>query len=232
MKATVIYGQTHRNMTYTMAQTFLKELAADQVDEFFLPKDGPGYCCGYNRCFTEGESKCKDHEVMERITASVDSCDVLVLVSPNYVAEVTGQMKTLFDHYAYRWLSHRPEGSMFRRVGVVISSSAGASTKSVTKSMARQLTWWGVQKTYILGMISHAYTPQNLDPKKRQKMENKAARIARSIKARGGKAPFNLKVRLLFKVFRSMQSGKAAWNETDRKYWEGKGWLDKVKPWK
>lgn len=51
--------------------------------------------------------------------------------------EMSGAMKNLMDHLAYRWVTHRPHGSMFRKVGVVVCSSAGAPTTCVLKSMEK-----------------------------------------------------------------------------------------------
>lgn len=61
---------------------------------------------------------------------------------------MTGQLKTLFDHFAYLWMPHRPRKEMFSKIGIVISTAAGAGANRVTKSMAKQLFWWGVPKIY------------------------------------------------------------------------------------
>ena len=57
MKITVIHGQGHKGITYKMTSTVLEFLAEDndEINEFFLPKDGPGFCVGCNTCFMKGE---------------------------------------------------------------------------------------------------------------------------------------------------------------------------------
>ncbi|MFR2155130.1 MAG: hypothetical protein ACLS48_11195 [[Eubacterium] siraeum] len=49
----------------------------------------------------------------------------------------------MMDHLAYRWVT-RTRRRMYSKIGLTVSSSAGAPPKSVTKSMARQLKWMGV----------------------------------------------------------------------------------------
>ena len=57
MKITVIHGQSHKGVTYKMTHTVLEFLMSseDELKEFFLPKDGPGFCVGCNNFFLKGE---------------------------------------------------------------------------------------------------------------------------------------------------------------------------------
>jgi len=48
--------------------------------------------------------------------------------------EMSGQLKTFFDHMAYRWISHRPHPSMKNKIGVAISTTAGAGAKGPQKN--------------------------------------------------------------------------------------------------
>ena len=56
MKITVIHGQSHKGVTYTMTKNVLDFLVGkeDEVYEFFLPKDGPEFCIGCNMFFLKG----------------------------------------------------------------------------------------------------------------------------------------------------------------------------------
>jgi len=60
MKVSLIHGQSHKGSSYNISRQILDKLPAEDMElsEFFLPKDGPGYCAGCCRCFKEGES-CK-----------------------------------------------------------------------------------------------------------------------------------------------------------------------------
>lgn len=232
MKVTVIYGQSHRGITWTISQLMLEYLQPDTVDEFMLPVNGVGSCIGCNRCFLEGEGRCPHHDAVERIVNSLDSADVIILASPNYVDGMTGAMKDLMDHLAFMWMSHRPRESMFSKVGIVIASSAGAGNGNVLKSMRKQMLNWMIPRVYTLGLISRAWGIDDLADKKRRYVDRRCRSIASSVSSGLGRPCFSLRQRFMFSVFRSMQSGKMAWNPTDREWWEQHGWLDEVRPWK
>ena len=232
MKATVIYGQSHRGITWTMTQLLLEDLQVDEADEFMLPRDGPPSCIGCDRCFLEGEGSCPHRAVIEPIEESIRTSDVIILSSPNYVDGMSGGMKDLMDHLAYRWMSHRPMGEMFTKVGVAIVSSAGAGNRRVLSAMERQMRSWMIPKVHAIGLVSCAWGIEDLSDRKRRYVDRRCASIARSIRGSEGHVHFSFRQRMLFRIFRSMQSGSAAWNPTDRDWWAANGWLDGCKPWK
>ena len=88
---------------------------------------------------------------------AMEEADLIVLTSPNYCMEMSGAMKVLLDHFAYRWVTHRPHGAMFTKVGLTVSSSAGAPANHTTKSLAKQLRWMGVAKGYQ--SVSYTHLP-------------------------------------------------------------------------
>lgn len=235
MKITVIHGQSHKGVTYTMTQTILKYLAGqqDEIQEFFLPKDGPDFCRGCYSCFMKGESFCPSADKVQPIALAMEWADVILLDSPNYVLEMSGAMKNLMDHLAYRWISHRPHGSMFSKVGITVSSSAGAPPKGVVRSMARQLKWMCVPKVYTLGMACQATAKGEIKPQKMKKIEYRAEKIAGAVKRRMLHPGIGLRSRLFFGVFRKVQaSPDTAWIRTDSDWWVSQGWTGKSRPWK
>ena len=94
--------------------------------------------------------------------------DVLIFDSPKYCYEMSGQLKTLFDHYGYIWMSHRPRKEMFTKIGVGISTVAGGGAKKVTKSITKQLMWWGIGKMYQLLFNVNASSWKDVKEKKKQ----------------------------------------------------------------
>jgi multimeric flavodoxin WrbA len=235
MTITVIHGQAHKGVTYMMTHEVLKNLVtnSDQIFEFFLPKDGPGFCVGCYSCFLKGEKYCPSADKVQPIAEAIEKADVIMLDSPNYVFEMSGAMKNLMDHLAYRWISHRPSGTMFKKVGVALSSSAGAPARRITKSMARQLKWMCVPKVYLFPFISNAMGINDLKLEKRLKLERKAKKIAGKVKKRACHPHASFKNKLLFRIFRKMQSSpKAVWNSTDRDWWVNQGWTAEIRPWK
>lgn len=235
MKITVIHGQSHKGVTYTMTREVLKNLTteSDEIQEFFLPKDGPGFCMGCYACFLKGEDHCPCADKVQPLAKALDWADVILLDSPNYVLEMSGAMKNLMDHFAYRWVSHRPSGAMFEKIGIALSSSAGAPALHTVRSMAKQLKWMCISKVYLFPFTSNAMGVNDLKPKKKAELEHRAKQIADKVKKRAAHPRASLRAKLFFSIMRKMQSSPdASWNPTDRDWWVNQGWTADVRPWK
>jgi multimeric flavodoxin WrbA len=235
MNIVLIHGQGHKGITYTMSHAVLKYLMKEdaQLKEFFLPKDGPAFCVGCNLCFVKGENNCPEAEKVQPIALAMEWADIIILDTPNYVMDMSGAMKNLLDHLAYRWVTHRPHGSMFSKIGIVVSSSAGAPPNGILKSLAKKLKWMCVPKIYRFPLISQAMGVKDLSPAKKAEIEKKARRIAQKVSKAARHPRTTLRVKLLFQLFRKMQKGEAsAWNPVDQSWWKEQGWLDKTLPWK
>lgn len=229
MKITIIHGQNHPGSTCHTARMLADKLQGE-VTEFFLPKDFGEFCTGCTACFTESETKCPHYEKLLPITRAMDDADLIILASPVYVYHVTGSMKAFLDHYGWRWLVHRPEGKMFSKQAVCISTAAGAGMKSTNKDMAHSTFFWGVAKTYRFGIAVMGTSWDNVNPKKKQKIEKKMDLLAKRIARRQGTVKPSMKTKVFFFFLRQMM--KHGWNKADADYWEEKGWTGKVRPWK
>ena len=105
MKITIIHGQSHQGSTYHIARSLAQKLNGT-ITEFFLPKDFGEFCIGCTSCFQVSETKCPHFEKLSPITKALDNADVMILASPVYVYHATGAMKSLLDHYGWRWMVH------------------------------------------------------------------------------------------------------------------------------
>jgi len=231
MKVLLISGTNHKGSTYTIGRMLADKLNADEIKEVFLPKDMPKQCRGCTRCIIEEEAKCPDYSFIKPITDSIDEADILILTSPVYVLHVTGQMKSLLDHYAYRWMVHRPSEKMFSKQAVCISTAGGAGMKSTNKDMADSLKFWGVGRIYTYGVAVAATSWESVSASKKQKIEKKINRIAQKLKKRQNNVTPSFKVKVLFYLMRIFQK-RIKINPVDYDYWEAKGWLGKRRPWK
>jgi len=153
---------------------------------------------------------------------------VVVVGSPTYVLEMTGHLKNFFDHLFSAWISHRPEGAMFSKSAVVISTAAGFGMNGVTKSLAKQLLWLGAAKVYRFPVRVMAKSWEEVQGK--EKISAKANKIARKVIRRNGKAKSGIKSRLIFFMMRLMHKNND-WAPLDKKHWEDSGWLAKGRPW-
>jgi len=233
MNIVAIYGAEHQGSTYHIAQAFLKKLfsAADNITEFYLPKDMPHFCRGCGLCFTKNEELCPHYQEVNTIKEAMEKADFLLLASPVYVYHVTGQMKTLLDHFGYQWIVHRPNKTMFAKKALVISTAAGAGMKSTNKDITDSLNFWGVGKIFTYGKVVNAINWQGVSESKKLKIEKDVGKIAARILNSFCRTTPSLKVKIIFYASRLMHK-KLKINPPDVEYWEKQGWLGNVRPWK
>lgn len=238
MKITVINGTEKHGVTYRLKEIFLAEFQ-DKADitEYYLPKDCPNFCNGCISCTIKGESTCKDAEYIERIDKSLLQADLIVMTSPAYVFHVTGAMKTFLDHFAYRWMPHRPAREMFGKRAVIITQCLGAGAKSAAKDIKHSLSWWGISKIGIFtGALMSDIVWERLSEKKRAELTGNVKKLAQRFAQTDYTKPAhtNLKTKFKFSVCRLMQRTlhKKDPEYLDGKYWAEQGWLGSARPWK
>jgi len=233
MDITIIHGQAHKGSTYHITDMIRERIGSDntEIHEYFMIKDTPGFCVGCFKCILDGEQYCPHADKVQEICSSMIKSEVIIIDSPTYCYEMAGQLKTLFDHYGYMWMSHRPRKEMFNKVGIAVSTAAGAGAKNVVKSIERQMFWWGIPKVYKLNFNVSAMKWDGVSEKTKIKIMNRINQISEDIKSSVNNVKTNIKTKLLFNILRKMQIGNN-YNMTDRSYWENNGWLGSERPWK
>lgn len=232
MKTIIIHGQSHKGSTYHVAHDLTAKIGGE-IKEFFLPRDFGEFCIGCTRCFVEGEEHCPHHEKLSIITKEMDSSDIIILASPVYVFHATGAMKAFLDHLGYRWMVHRPEESMFSKIGVCISTAAGGGMKSANKDMGDSLFFWGVGRIYKLGFAVFEADWGRVSEKRKKIVDRKTSSIANNILKSIGKTKPCIKTRTLFYLIRFMMKRFGAkGNKKDISYWNEKGWTNGTRPWR
>lgn len=235
MKITVVNGNTRHGSTWHSKDLLLQELskyAKTQVTEFTLPKDMPHFCKGCFSCFYNGEQTCPHVEYTMPIIKALEEADVIILTSPVYALDVSGQMKALLDHLCFMWFSHRPNPKLFNKVGVTMTTTAGAGLSHTAKTLKNSLKFWGVKRIFTFEKRASAMKWSDVSEKTLQSINKDTAemaiKIAKTVK-RIDKIPADLFRKMLFKAMRGMMN-KNDWNERDRKHWESQDWLGAVKP--
>lgn len=238
MKITVINGTEKRGVTYRLKEKFLERFGSSaEIKEFYLPKDCPKFCCGCASCCLKGENTCKDFDSIRIIDRAIREADLIVLTSPAYVMHATGAMKTLLDHFAYRWMPHRPVPEMFGKRAVIIAQCLGAGAKTTVKDMKHSLSWWGISKIGVFtGALMEAIAWEELTVKRRakltKKMERLSARFAGLNYSKPARTKTVTKIKFMFCRLMQKKLYKNDPDYTDAKYWHEQGWLDKARPWR
>ena len=181
MKVTVINGNARHGSTWHCREAFLAALEkheAIEVMEFTLPKDMPNFCLGCFSCIYNGENTCPHAASVRPIVTALEDADLILLTSPVYVLDVSGQMKALLDHLGFMWLSHRPNPKMFGKVGFALTTAAGAGLSHTTKTLKDSLRYWGVKKVFSYGGRVAASSWNDIPEAKQQKIAEKLGVLA------------------------------------------------------
>lgn len=170
MQVVIIHGQQHQGNTYRLTQMLLHKLhcTPTEIQTFFV--NGMPQCVGCCQCMMQDETRCPHHEQVAPILTALDQADVILLTSPNYCFEMTGQLKSFCDHVAYRWMIHRP-ADLRQKIGVALSTAAGGGARSVTKSLRRQMQWWSVGRVYQLSFLMQVENWADIPTRRMRKLE-------------------------------------------------------------
>ncbi len=238
MKITVINGTEKHGVTYHLKELFLEPFKDKAtITEYYLPQDCPNFCCGCTACIFKGEQLCKDADNIRKIEQSILEADLLLMASPAYVYHVTGAMKSLLDHLAYRWIPHRPAPQMFGKRAVIITQCLGLGAKTAAKDIRHSLEWWGISKIGVFsGALMSEILWEKMPEKKRVELSQRILKIAKKFAKIDYTKPARTNVKAKSKFFfcRMMQTSlhKADPQYLDGKYWAEQGWLGNIRPWK
>ncbi|AFA47357.1 flavodoxin family protein [Acetobacterium woodii] len=235
MRITVINGNMHHGSTWHCKDLLVQkisELAETQVTEFYLPKDMSDFCSGCFSCFLKGEETCPHADQIRPIVAALAAADLVILTSPVYGLDVSGQLKALLDHLCFMWISHRPNPKMFNTVGISLTTTAGAGLSHTTKTMQNSLKYWGIKKCFASKQRVAAMTWSEIPAKKRGQIEKEMQRLAQKVTQTVTQIehrPSPLFRKVMFNVMKQMMKDNH-WNPIDRNHWEAHGWLTGNKP--
>lgn len=222
MKCLLINGGPRTGNTYALYEVVKSRMAecGDVVfEEIHLGKRDIPLCRGCFACFKTGEENCPHHSEVGPIADTIASSDCVIMICPTYSLALTAHMKNLLDHLSYFF--HRPR--FYDKKALVMSTTAGAGARGVTKYIRDVLKHWGFGRVYTYALAcrtDHGYKPT---PKVAQKL----SRIAKTFydDVAGGRlvSPSPKRV-MYYNIWRGMANiGLVA---ADHAYWKEHGMLD------
>lgn len=224
MKIAVIHGQKHHGSTWNTTRILLDFLATgdDECHEFFV-NDIPD-CIGCFTCILKDEEECPHRNITRPVIQAIEQADIIVVESPNYCLGMSGQLKTFFEHMAYRWMTHRPMDEMKSKIAIAISTTAGAGAGAATKQIARQLFWWGIPKVFRLNQTVAASKWEDVKPETKAEIRKKAMKVARKAREKFTRVRRGLCHKFIFKMMGGMQKSGFG-TQRDAQYWKEQGWI-------
>jgi Multimeric flavodoxin WrbA len=191
----------------------------------------PYFCCGCYNCL-KGSEHCPHYGSLRPITQSMDEADLLVFTTPVYCLRTTGSMKALLDHCFIHWVSHRPKERMYFKKAVVIAIGSGIGMKKAADDIKTSLSYWGISDIQTYRQRSLSTSWEGVKEEIKAKTERDISMLAAKIKRRSNTVKVSLGRKLMFFAMRSMQIKGWGACPQDKAYWEEKGWLGKMRPWK
>jgi multimeric flavodoxin WrbA len=131
MKAICIIGSPNENgNTAFIVDKIIQGMSANNIDikRYVLGSMNINYCKGCKSCYET--RRCVQQDDMELILKEMSESDVVLIASPSYWGNVTGQLKVFFDRCT-PWCDTLDGGTTMPKgkIGISIAIRAGQSEK-------------------------------------------------------------------------------------------------------
>ncbi|WP_286316394.1 flavodoxin family protein [Romboutsia ilealis] len=214
MNILIIHGSPRRGNTWNIVNR-VKEKINEKIDVDYeiieLSKMKIPMCTGCFNCILKTEKKCPHYESIKYINNKIDWCDAMIITSPVYSLQVSGQLKNFIDHMSYNF--HRPK--YFNKKALIITTTAGVNAKEISNYIKEVLTFWGINTTYKLPIV---YRNAKLEKYDKQ-IDKVLSEFIDTLKNNTFKSP-TFKTIASYNVFRSMSTNLYTKGNPDYDYWK------------
>ena len=214
MKILIIHGSPRRGNTWNIVNR-VREKINEEINVDYeiieLSKMKIPMCTGCFNCISKSEEKCPHYESIKYINNKIDWCDAIIITSPVYSLQVSGQLKNFIDHMSYNF--HRPK--YFNKKALIITTTAGVNAKEISNYIKEVLTFWGINTTYKLPIV---YRNNNLEKYDKQ-IDKVLRKFIDTLENDKLKAP-TFKSVAMYNSFRSMSTNLYTKGNPDYDYWK------------
>lgn len=233
MNVLVILGSPRKKDSYLICKELEKEiLKYDSTINFEylqLSESNIAECKGCSLCFQRSEllCPCKEDDI-PFILKKMKKSDAIIISSPVYAYQVTGQMKKFIDRMSY--LFHRQE--LCGKPVILVVTTDGGGSKQVYKYLKMTVSGWAMDLIDNIQIISPMYF-ENREPqgafgynkytyqKGQKKIRSISQKLFEKMSQHKKKVPSFYDI-FMFNCLRS----KIYISNTDRMYWKEKGWIE------
>jgi multimeric flavodoxin WrbA len=223
LKILVLLGSARKGNTYKLfklVQEKMQSYGAVEFEEIFLNDLKLDFCCSCHSCFLNGEKTCPHNDIIAKLEEKLLQADAFIMTSPIYSLHLSAVVKNVLDHLAY--VFHRPR--FYDKKALIITSTVGAAEKDVIKFLKTVFKFWGVNRTYGLGVKLFA-----LEIKITKSLGKKVEQVSRKfyddIQSQRLHTP-SLKDLFKFNMWKVVNSLGEKEATFDYQYWKNKGWLE------
>ncbi|HMK45365.1 MAG TPA: flavodoxin family protein [Methanocella sp.] len=175
------------------------------------------YCKGCVTCYAQG--RCPQRDDFQGVYNKVLGADGIILSSPNYIDNVTGQMKTLMDRMTDAIHAQLFDG----KYGLSITTSGGGNDDFVLGLMNSFLTKSGAT---VIGGVGIALGPDSASlPAKKERSRQLGSELANSIReTRSYPEQERLHREFRERFSKTLKINKDRW-PSDYDRWVDRGWI-------
>ena len=170
MKIIILNGSHRKNgatalILHEMYQR-LKTYPNVEIQFYNVADFNLNYCVGCCKCYKNG--KCIFNDDIEKLSENIETADGIIIGSPTYASNVSGQMKVVIDrgHFVIEQL-------LFRKYAISVSTFENYGGKDTSKILNRLLSYSGATISSSL-VIKVPFSTNPLSNSKTQNKVNKA----------------------------------------------------------
>jgi len=234
MKIAFIMGSPRKKDSFNICKQIEQQINSHgdniEFDYIFLNDHTIYDCRGCCLCFQKSENDCPCYgDDLNDIKERIFSSDGLIIASPVYAYQITGQLKRFIDRMSYQF--HRQV--MVGKPALIAVTTDGGGSKQVYKYLKMTLSGWGLDIVGNIQIISPLYfenrIPKSIFEYEQYYFEKNHKKLVKIVDK------FFVRINILQKIsptfydifmFNCLRS-KTYTSVVDRRYWEEKGWLEK-----
>ena len=174
VKIVIVNGSYRKNgatahILYEMYQQLKKYSDAD-VQMIHVADMELGYCVGCGNCYKTGECIYKDD--IENLSLAIGSADGVILGSPTYASNVSGQMKVIIDrgHFVMEQL-------LYSKYAISVVTYENYGGREAARILSRLLAYSGSKISGAIAVRSNFYSNPSDDIRLKRKIKKIADRF-------------------------------------------------------
>jgi multimeric flavodoxin WrbA len=184
VNVTIIYGTMRKANTYNCVQLLLNNLRLSiniNVTEFFLSKDLISFCDNFLSTPTSSQDTFINFDYTDYITDSLDESDLIILACPVLACDISTDMKLLLNHLYYKSIRNNTRSFMNNKIGLIISTAAGAGLFNSTRTLKRNLSFWGIPNIFVFSKTFYEVNWDYVTLKTRLQLNKQIFKISNKI---------------------------------------------------
>ena len=164
LKILIIHGSPRRGNSWSILNKVREKINKETDVEYEiieLSKMKIPMCTGCFNCILKSEERCPHYESIKYINDKINWCEGIIITSPVYSLQVSGQLKNFIDHMSYNF--YRPK--YFNKKALIITTTSETKCRETSNYIEKVLTYWGINTTYKLPIVYKDYNLDKYDKK-------------------------------------------------------------------